>query len=77
LPPSQVDLLKSALEINHGKNSTNNLRKDEKLSDQSLRSVHADSAPKLFNQTKASSKNISQPSFEVLDEVSKPFLSLE
>jgi uncharacterized protein (DUF1786 family) len=47
------------------------LRKEEKLSDQSLRSMHADSAPKLFNQMKASSKNISQPSFiEVLDEVS-------
>lgn len=66
--PLQVDLLKSALEINHGKISNPMLRKDEKTSDQSLRSIHAESAPKLFNHF--GSKNISQPSFiEVLDEV--------
>jgi hypothetical protein len=60
--------LKSALEINHGKISNPLLRKDEKNSDQSLRSIHAESAPKLYNHH--SSKNISQPSFiEVLDEV--------
>lgn len=58
----QVDLLKSALEIN-SKVSNPLLR--GKISDSSLRSSHADSAPKLNN------KNISQPSFiEVLDEVS-------
>lgn len=62
----KVDMLKSALEINHNKVSNPMLRKDGKNSDQSLRSVHAESAPKLYN------KNISQPSFiEVLDEVSK------
>ncbi|XP_070494972.1 major facilitator superfamily domain-containing protein 6 isoform X2 [Chironomus tepperi] len=64
---SKVDLLKSALEINHGKISNNMLRKDDKNCDQSLRSIHADSAPKLYNHY--GSKNISQPSFiEVLDE---------
>lgn len=61
----QVDLLKSALEINHNKISYPMLRRDVKTSDQSLKSVHAESAPKLYN------KNISQPSFiEVLNEVS-------
>lgn len=65
----QVDLLKSALEINH-KSSNPILRKEEKYSDQSLRSIHGESAPKLNNQY--SIKNISQPSFiEVLDEVSE------
>lgn len=54
-------MLKSALEINHGK--INPIR--GKISDSFLRSSHAESAPKLNN------KNVSQPSFiEVLDEVS-------
>lgn len=49
------------------------LRKDEKNSDQSLRSIHAESAPKLHSHY--GSKNISQPSFiEVLDEVWNEFL---
>ncbi|KAL7040264.1 hypothetical protein ACKWTF_000330 [Chironomus riparius] len=64
---SKVDLLKSALEINHGKISNHMLRKDDKNCDQSLRSIHAESAPKLHSHY--GSKNISQPSFiEVLDE---------
>lgn len=61
----QVDLLKSALEINHGKISNPMLRKDEKTSDQSLRSIHAESVPKLW--INHSSKNTSF--IEVLDEV--------
>lgn len=62
----KVDLLKSALEINHGKISNPMLRKDEKNSDQSMRSIHAESAPKLHNHY--GSKNISQSRIEVLDE---------
>lgn len=42
------------------------LRKDEKNSDQSMRSIHAESAPKLHNHY--GSKNISQSRIEVLDE---------
>lgn len=60
-----MDLLKSALEINHGKISNPMLRKDEKTSDQSLRSIHAESVPKLW--INHSSKNTSF--IEVLDEV--------
>uniref|UniRef100_A0A6E8W1E0 MFS_1_like domain-containing protein n=1 Tax=Anopheles coluzzii TaxID=1518534 RepID=A0A6E8W1E0_ANOCL len=52
---SKVDLLKSAVDINH-KASHQHLRKEGKASDQSLNSKRADSAPRL-NQ----SKNISQP----------------
>jgi hypothetical protein len=68
IPPAvKVDLLKSALEINHGKISNPMLRKDEKKnSDQSLRSIHAESAPKLHSHY--GSKNISQSRIEVLDE---------
>ncbi|XP_058447084.1 uncharacterized protein LOC131427687 isoform X2 [Malaya genurostris] len=57
---SKVDLLKSALEINH-KVSHTYLRKDGKESDQSLNSKRADSAPKLNP-----SKNISQPTLSVV-----------
>lgn len=61
----QVDLLKSAVDINH-KASHQHLRKEGKASDQSLNSKRADSAPRL-NQ----SKNISQPILSaVVDEVS-------
>uniref|UniRef100_A0A182IT32 Major facilitator superfamily associated domain-containing protein n=1 Tax=Anopheles atroparvus TaxID=41427 RepID=A0A182IT32_ANOAO len=60
---SKVDLLKSAVEINH-KTSHPHLRKEGKASDQSLNSKRADSAPRL-NQ----SKNISQPALSaVVDE---------
>lgn len=58
--------MKSALEINHGKISNPLLRKDEKNSDQSMRSIHAESAPKLHSHY--GSKNISQSRIEVLDE---------
>ncbi|XP_058447079.1 uncharacterized protein LOC131427687 isoform X1 [Malaya genurostris] len=64
---SKVDLLKSALEINH-KVSHTYLRKDGKESDQSLNSKRADSAPKLNP-----SKNISQPTLSVVtDEIGAP-----
>ncbi|XP_049284994.1 uncharacterized protein LOC125764620 isoform X2 [Anopheles funestus] len=60
---SKVDLLKSAVDINH-KASHPHLRKEGKASDQSLNSKRADSAPRL-NQ----SKNISQPTLSaVVDE---------
>uniref|UniRef100_A0A2M4CLI8 Putative transporter n=1 Tax=Anopheles darlingi TaxID=43151 RepID=A0A2M4CLI8_ANODA len=60
---SKVDLLKSAIDINH-KASHPHLRKEGKASDQSLNSKRADSAPRL-NQ----SKNISQPALgAVVDE---------
>ncbi|XP_050076888.1 uncharacterized protein LOC126564028 isoform X2 [Anopheles maculipalpis] len=60
---SKVDLLKSAVDINH-KASQQHLRKEGKASDQSLNSKRADSAPRL-NQ----SKNISQPTLSaVVDE---------
>uniref|UniRef100_A0A182QCI2 Major facilitator superfamily associated domain-containing protein n=1 Tax=Anopheles farauti TaxID=69004 RepID=A0A182QCI2_9DIPT len=60
---SKVDLLKSAVDINH-KASQPHLRKEGKASDQSLNSKRADSAPRL-NQ----SKNISQPMLSaVVDE---------
>lgn len=52
---SKVDLLKSALEINHSKTSNPILQKDEKSSDQSLRS---ESVPKLYNFPP--NKNVSQ-----------------
>ncbi|XP_053672952.1 uncharacterized protein LOC128723258 [Anopheles nili] len=61
---SKVDLLKSAVDINH-KASHPHLRKEGKASDQSLNSKRADSAPRLNNQ----SKNISQPALSaVVDE---------
>lgn len=60
-----MDLLKSALEISQGKAINSMLRKDEKTSDQSLRSSHAGSTPKLFNQL---GRNISGFA-EVLNEV--------
>uniref|UniRef100_A0A8D8GW67 Major facilitator superfamily domain-containing protein 6-A n=1 Tax=Culex pipiens TaxID=7175 RepID=A0A8D8GW67_CULPI len=64
---SKVDLLKSALEINH-KVSNTHLRKDGKNSDQSLDSKRSDSAPRLNPL-----KNISQPALSaVADEVGIP-----
>ncbi|XP_055593474.1 uncharacterized protein LOC129744793 isoform X2 [Uranotaenia lowii] len=61
---SKVDLLKSALEINHKVSQPHLLRKDGKASDQSLNSKRADSAPRLNP-----SKNISQPALSsVADE---------
>lgn len=67
----QVDLLKSALEINH-KVSNTHLRKDGKNSDQSLDSKRSDSAPRLNPL-----KNISQPALSaVADEVSTYFVVL-
>lgn len=57
---SKVDLLKSALEINH-KVSNSHLRKDGKASDQSLNSKRSDSAPRLNPL-----KNISQPALSVV-----------
>ncbi|XP_058819544.1 uncharacterized protein LOC131682227 isoform X1 [Topomyia yanbarensis] len=64
---SKVDLLKSALEINH-KVSQPHLRKEGKASDQSLNSKRADSAPKLNP-----AKNISQPALSVVaDEIGAP-----
>ncbi|XP_055540662.1 uncharacterized protein LOC129727164 [Wyeomyia smithii] len=66
---SKVDLLKSALEINH-KVSQPHLRKEGKASDQSLNSKRADSAPRLNP-----SKNISQPALSaVVDEAGAPFV---
>lgn len=63
---SKVDLLKSALEINH-KSSNSFAYRNEKNSNQSLNSNRADSAPKL-NQTNP--KNISIPTLSVVvDEV--------
>ncbi|XP_038109689.1 uncharacterized protein LOC6032950 isoform X2 [Culex quinquefasciatus] len=64
---SKVDLLKSALEINH-KVSNTHLRKDGKNSDQSLDSKRSDSAPRLNPL-----KNISQPALSaVADEETDP-----
>uniref|UniRef100_A0A1Q3G563 Putative transporter n=1 Tax=Culex tarsalis TaxID=7177 RepID=A0A1Q3G563_CULTA len=64
---SKVDLLKSALEINH-KVSNTHLRKDGKASDQSLDSKRSDSAPRLNPL-----KNISQPALSaVADEETDP-----
>lgn len=57
--------MKSALEINQGKALNAVLRKNEKTSDQSLRSSHAESTSKLYNQL---GRNLSG---EVLSEVSK------
>ena len=64
----QVDLLKSALEINH-KVSNPMLRKGGDKSDHSLSKLHADSAPKLYNHH--STKNIAMPALiGVVDELS-------
>lgn len=63
---SKVDLLKSALEINHRSNSSV-LSKYDKMSNQSLNRKRADSAPKLNPH---SAKNISHPALiAVVDEV--------
>lgn len=59
--------MKSALEINQGKVLNSVLRKNEKTSDQSLRSSHAESTSKLYNQL---GRNLSG-FVEVLSEVSK------
>lgn len=64
---SKVDLLKSALEINH-KSSNPVLGKTDKISNQSL-DARSDSAPKLNVNH---SKNISYPALSVVvDEVSR------
>ena len=64
----QVDLLKSALEINH-KVSNPMLRKGVDKSDHSLSKLHADSAPKLYNHH--STKNIAMPALiGIVDELS-------
>lgn len=63
---SKVDLLKSALEINH-KSSNSFACRNEKNSNQSLNSKRADSAPKL---SQTNPKNISIPTLSVVvDEV--------
>lgn len=65
---SKVDLLKSALEINHRASNSSVLSKYDKMSNQSLNRKRADSAPKLNPN---STKNISHPALiSVVDEVS-------
>lgn len=61
---SKVDLLKSALEINHKTSNTSVLMPKERNSNQSLSRNHADSAPKL-NHTIP--KNIVLPNVPVLE----------
>jgi len=72
---SKVDILRSALEINHKSSNNSMLSKaDNKTSNQSLGRNRADSAPKL-NHTNL--KNISQPALEgVVLEVSKYLFKL-
>uniref|UniRef100_A0A1B0GGN2 Major facilitator superfamily associated domain-containing protein n=1 Tax=Glossina pallidipes TaxID=7398 RepID=A0A1B0GGN2_GLOPL len=67
---SKVDILRSALEINHKSSNNSVLSKaDNRTSNQSLGRNRADSAPKLNHTTM---KNISQPALEaVVLEVSK------
>ncbi|XP_016945288.2 uncharacterized protein [Drosophila suzukii] len=70
---SKVDILRSALEINHKSSNNSMLSKaDNKTSNQSLGRNRADSAPKL-NHTNL--KNISQPALEgvVLEGVESTF----
>lgn len=68
---SKVDILRSALEINHKSSNHSILSKaDNKTSNQSLGRNRADSAPKLNH---SNLKNISQPALEgVVLEVSYP-----
>lgn len=68
---SKVDILRSALEINHKSSNNSMLSKaDNKTSNQSLGRNRADSAPKLNH---SNLKNISQPALEgVVLEVSPP-----
>ncbi|KAM8715678.1 hypothetical protein ACLKA7_002688 [Drosophila subpalustris] len=69
---SKVDILRSALEINHKSSNNSMLSKaDNKTSNQSLGRNRADSAPKL-NHTNL--KNISQPALEgvVLEDQESP-----
>lgn len=68
---SKVDILRSALEINHKSSNHSMLSKaDNKTSNQSLGRNRADSAPKLNH---SNLKNISQPALEgVVLEVSNP-----
>jgi len=61
---SKVDLLKSALEINHKVSNNSVLGKNENPSNISLGRNRADSAPKL--STNINSKNISQPALEAV-----------
>lgn len=60
---SKVDLLKSALEINHKVSNNSVLSKAEKNSNQSLGRNRADSVPKLSH---TNMKNISQPALEAV-----------
>lgn len=68
-----MDILRSALEINHKSSNNSMLSKaDNKTSNQSLGRNRADSAPKLNH---SNLKNISQPALEgVVLEVSKYLL---
>ncbi|XP_055376388.1 uncharacterized protein LOC129608737 isoform X2 [Condylostylus longicornis] len=61
---SKVDLLKSALEINHKVSNNSVLGKNEITSNISLGRNRADSAPKL--STNLNSKNVSQPALEAV-----------
>ncbi|XP_046804247.1 uncharacterized protein LOC111680647 [Lucilia cuprina] len=70
---SKVDILRSALEINHKSSNNSVLSKtDNRTSNQSLGRNRADSAPKLNHTTM---KNISQPALEavVLEGVESTF----
>ncbi|XP_017154293.1 uncharacterized protein LOC108163489 isoform X3 [Drosophila miranda] len=70
---SKVDILRSALEINHKSSNNSMLNKaDNKTSNQSLGRNRADSAPKLNH---SNLKNISQPALEgvVLEGVESTF----
>ena len=61
---SKVDILRSALEINHKSSNNSVLSKaDNRTSNQSLGRNRADSAPKLNHTTM---KNISQPALEAV-----------
>lgn len=74
---SKVDILRSALEINHksSNNSVMSKTDNRQISNQSLTRNRADSAPKLNHSTM---KNISQPALEaVVLEVSRSKCSVE
>lgn len=62
---SKVDILRSALEINHKSSNNSVMSKTDngRISNQSLTRNRADSAPKLNHSTM---KNISQPALEAV-----------
>lgn len=69
---SKVDLLKSALEINHKTSVSSGLATRERNSNQSLSRNRADSVPKL-NPNHASAKNMGPlPNVPVLEVCSLP-----